>query len=143
MNINTKFSFAYVYGSKNSKNALSFFKKLKKVYPEHKDIVAVQTDNGSEYLGVFDKYLKDKYIKYLFTYPGCPRVNGYIERANRTLQEEFLDYHLFLLSDNIKAFNSELIDYLIWYNTERPHHSLNNRVASYNFLYEISLGCLI
>jgi transposase InsO family protein len=75
--------------------------------------IAVKIDNGSEYLGIFDKYLKEKHIKHLFTYPRCPRVNGYIERANRTLQEEFLDYYLFLLLDDIKAFNSQLIDYLI------------------------------
>jgi transposase InsO family protein len=126
VDINTRFSFSYAYKSKNSKNALLFFKKLEKVYPEDKGMATVQTDNGSEYLGVFDKYLKDKHIKHLFAYPRCPRVNGYIERANRTLQEEFLNYHLFLLSDDIKAFNSQLIDYLIWYNTERPHHSLDN-----------------
>ena len=82
VDINTRFSFSYAYKSKNSKNALLFFKKLEKVYPEDKGIVAVQTDNGSKYLGVFYKYLKDKYIKYLFTCLRCPRVNGYIERAN-------------------------------------------------------------
>ncbi len=57
---------------------------------------------------------------------GHPKINKYIERANRTLEEEFIDYHLYLLSDDVNTFNSELIEYLIWYNTERPHYNLNN-----------------
>ena len=60
------------------------------------------------------------------SYPRHPKINGYIERVNRTLEEEFIDYNLYLLSDDVNAFNSELIEYFIWYNTERPHHSLNN-----------------
>lgn len=146
VDVSTRFAFSYAYKSKSSKNALDFFKKVESVYPGNIDglglkstskstnisqlqpypITAVQTDNGSEYLGMFDNYLKDKHIKHLFIYPKHPKINGYIERANRTLEEEFIDYNLSLLSDDINTFNSELIEYLIWYNTERPHHSLNN-----------------
>ena len=43
-------------------------------------IKVVQTDNGSEFLGVFDKYLKERGIEHKFTYPRCPKINGYIER---------------------------------------------------------------
>ncbi|MGB9794483.1 MULTISPECIES: integrase core domain-containing protein [Caldisericum] len=62
-------------------------------------------------------------------YPRCPRINGFIERANRTLQDEFIDSHLILLEENIDEFNRKLMDYLVWYNTERPHNSLNNKSA--------------
>ena len=34
--------------------------------------------------------------------------------------------HLNLLSEDIDKFNRKLMDYLVWYNTERPHESLNN-----------------
>ena len=126
VDINSRFDFSYAFKSANSRNTTLFFKKLEEVYPERNGIIVVQTDNGSEYLGEFDQYLKNKRIKPLFIYPRCPRINGYIERSNRTLQEEFLDYHLYLLPENIKEFNSELIDYLIWYNTKRVHKGLNN-----------------
>lgn len=46
-----------------------------------------------------------------------------IERFNRTIQEEFVNYHLALLRDDLDAFNQKLIEYLIWYNTKRPHHT--------------------
>jgi len=42
------------------------------------------------------------------------------------LQEEFIDLHLNLLAEDIDKFNRKLMDYLVWYNTERPHKSLNN-----------------
>ena len=91
------------------------------VYPL--DIKSVQTDNGLEFLGEFEDYLKSQNILHYFTYPRCPRINGCIERYNRTLREEFLNYHLDSLEDS-DALNLKLADYLIFYNTERPHKSL-------------------
>jgi len=70
-------------------------------------------------------YLKKRNIKHNFIYLRCPRVNGFVERANRTLQEEFIDLHLNLLLEDIDEFNRRLMNYLLWYNTERHHKSLN------------------
>ncbi len=50
-------------------------------------------------------------------------MNVHVERFNRTLQEEFLDYHEELLMEPA-AFNRELIPWLLWYNEERPHWGL-------------------
>jgi transposase InsO family protein len=86
-------------------------------------IHTIQTDNGSEFLGAFHHYLEEKTIKHVFSYPRSPQVNGYIERFNRTLQEEFVtrcDYWSF---DLVKA-DDKLVKYLEWYNTKRPHASL-------------------
>ena len=138
VDINTRLEFSYAFKSKNSRNTVKFFKKLEEIYPERNGIITVQTDNGSEYIGEFDKYLKSKGIKHLFTYPRCPKINGYVERANRTLEEEFLNYHLYLLSDNIKEFNSKLMDYLIWYNTKRSHKGINN-LSPIDFLLKYNL----
>ena len=52
-------------------------------------------------------------------------MNAHCERFNRTVQEEFLDYHEDLLfADDLTLCNDKLFDYLLWYNTERPHYSL-------------------
>jgi transposase InsO family protein len=37
----------------------------------------------------FGKILKEEKIRRLFSYPRCPKINGYIKRHNRTLREEF------------------------------------------------------
>jgi transposase-like protein len=126
IDISGKVQFSYAFRALSSRNTVAFFKKLETVYPCETGIKVVQTDNGPEFLGEFNKYLKKRNIKHNFIYPRCPRVNGYIERANRTLQEEFIDLHLNLLAEDIDEFNRRLMDYLIWYNTERPHKSLNN-----------------
>jgi transposase InsO family protein len=39
------------------------------------DIKIVQTDNGSEFLGEFDKYLNEIGIEHYFSYPRSPKTN--------------------------------------------------------------------
>lgn len=116
-----KFSFSACYKHLSSRTAKDFFQKLQIVYPL--DIKSVQSDNGMEFLGEFDDYLRSQNIPHLFTYPRCPRINGCIERYNRTLREEFLNHYLFLIEDPDRL-NLQLADYLIFYNTERPHKTL-------------------
>ena len=96
--------------------------KLLFFYPSK--ILSIQTDNGSEFLGMFEEHLTKKGIKHYFTYPRYPRINGVIERFNRTLQEEFVDPNLNLIH-NQEEFNKRLADYLIFYNTKRVHQSLD------------------
>lgn len=83
----------------------------------------IQTDNGSEFLGVFDQYCQTQNIPHYFTYPRSPRINGGIERFNRTIQEEFIDRSdSFCLGKN--EITVHLQRYLNWYNEIRPHQSL-------------------
>ena len=51
-------------------------------------------------------------------------MNAHIERFNRTLDEEFLLFNRALLRDDVNAFNEKLVDWLLWYNCERPHYAL-------------------
>jgi transposase len=127
LDVKLRFQFSLAYKRANSKNTLEFFKKLQRVYPIKRGIKKVQTDNGSEYQGLFEQYLKDQDIKQMFIYPRCPKINAYVERANRTLQEEFINWNIHLALTDLELFNQELIDYLVWYNTERPHESLGDK----------------
>lgn len=117
----TKFAFAQTYRNHSSRSAAKFFTALHRVTPYL--IRAVQTDNGSEFLKDFDKELDKRGIVHFFSYPNSPKQNTHIERFNRTLQEEFVDANSHLLPDTDK-FNNKLIDYLLFYNTERPHQAL-------------------
>jgi lysyl-tRNA synthetase class 2 len=127
LDIKLRFQFSLAYRKANSKNTLDFFKKLEKVYPVRQGIRIVQTDNGSEYQGFFKQYLKDKGIKQMFICPRCPKIDAYVERANRTWQDAFVDWHVHLAVTDRELFNRELIDHLVWYNTERPHESLGDK----------------
>ena len=118
----SRFTFAFAYARLSSAIALDFTKKLETIAPFN--IKAIKTDNGMEFLGDFDAYLNKRNITHYFSYPRTPKSNAYIERFNRTIQEEFVDDHLDLFSD-MHSFNDKMMDYLIYYNTVRPHKSLN------------------
>lgn len=118
---NGRAAFAWCYLRPNSLNTRDFFQKLETVLPF--SALAVQTDNGSEFHKYFADYLKERKIKHYWNYPGRPYRNGHIEKFNRTIQEEFIDQNQIWL-DSPREFNRKMADWLIWYNTERPHWSL-------------------
>lgn len=136
VDIKLKFQFSYSYDHLSSRNGVHFLQKLREVYPLETGIKTIQTDNGLEFHGEFEQYLTREGIKHLFTYPRCPRINGFVERANRTLSEEFLNSHLEYAS-NLDIFNRKLIDYLIWYNTKRVHKALGN-LSPIDYLLKVS-----
>ena len=119
----SRFAFAYTYKSLSSKMALDFYQKLEQVTPFK--IQAVKTDNGLEFEGYFDSYLKQNNITHFFSYPRTPKSNAFVERFNRSIQEEFVDRNITMIEDT-QAFNSKLIDYLVFFNSIRPHGSLGN-----------------
>jgi len=120
--LKTNFAFAYGYKSLNSKNAADFFKKLKNVSPFK--IERIQTDNGSEFEKVFKSLINKLKIIHFHNYPRHPQSNSNIERFNRTIQEQHIDWHKEELAD-IDQFNKNLMEYLIWYNTRKSHRGLN------------------
>lgn len=87
-------------------------------------IHTIQTDNGSEFEKYFDQALKELTINHLWSKPHSPKVNGFVERFNGILQQEFIDYHLDLGLTDKQLFDQKLSEWLVYYNTRRPHHSL-------------------
>jgi hypothetical protein len=116
-----KFALTLEYKNITSSNMKDFYQRFKAVYPLK--IKVWQSDNGSENLGVFDAELIKDDIPHLFIYPHCPKIATFIERYNRTIQDECLDYHLDELID-LRQGNELLTKWNLYYNTERRHHSL-------------------
>lgn len=116
-----KFALTLKYKRLSSRNMKDFYHRFKRVYPL--TIKSWQTDNGSENLGEFDEELKKEGIPHYFSYPRCPKINTYIERYNRTIQEEFINHNIDIIHDD-SLFGKRLAEYLIFYNTQRPHKSL-------------------
>ncbi len=83
----------------------------------------VQTDNGSEFAKHFDDFCSKHELIHFFNYPRHPQSNGFLERFNRTVQEQFAYYNTDIL-DEPDDFNRALMRYLIWYNTEKPHRGI-------------------
>ncbi len=122
MDCNNEFAFAYGYTSHASTTTADFMKLFRHVAPF--DVTHIQTDNGSEFADHFEVLLEQADIVHFHTYPRCPKMNAEIERFNRTLSEAFISTHRHLLAYNLPEFNKQLMTWLLWYNTRRPHWSL-------------------
>jgi len=122
IDLKAEFGFAYGYTNPSSKCTTDFFRKLETVAPFQ--IKRIQTDNGSEFEHLFRDYAKQKNIIHFHNFPKCPKMNAVVERFNRTLQEEFIDWNRETLAYDLDGFNKKLIGWLLWYNTERPHWTL-------------------
>ena len=118
----SEFAFSMGYTSLSSARAKDFLHKFITVAPF--EVKRVQTDNGSEFYKLFHEACLDLGLTHYWNYPRHPKMNAKIERYNRTVQEEFVDWHLDDLGYDINSFNYQLMDWVIWYNTIRPHHTL-------------------
>ena len=118
----TKFAFAYGYTSHGSQHAADFMRTFKEVAPV--SLTHIQTDNGSEFANHFEAYCDETGIVHFSAYPRTPKMQAEVERFNRTLSEAFIATHRDLLAYDLPAFNRALMDWLLWYNTRRPHWSI-------------------
>ena len=86
------------------------------------------TDNGTEYKGnprkhAFMQLCTENGIQQSFTRPHTPRTNGKAERVIKTIQEMWLKKTRFASRIHRKQ---ELIRFVNWYNTVKPHKGINN-----------------
>lgn len=121
IDIKTRFAFAYSYKTLSSSSARDFMQKFQEVAPF--TIKHIQTDNGKEFHKYFRDYVAEQNIVHFYNYPKQPKMNRYIERFNRTIQEQYVSWHMNNLYEP-SEFNPDLMKYLIWYNTEKQHKSL-------------------
>jgi transposase InsO family protein len=93
---------------------------------------AILTDNGPEFCGTqnhpFELYLALNGIEHRRTRVRTPRTNGFIERFNRTILDEFFrvafreNYY-----ETVDALQADMDVWLEHYNRERPHRGYRNR----------------
>jgi len=124
MDIKSRFTVTLHYKRRSSKNMKDFYARFQSVYPG--EILRWQSDNGSENLGDFDTQLERDGIPHLFSYPRCPKINAYIERYNRTVQEESSTI-TWIPSTTRNSSIRSFADWLIFYNTQRVHKGLQNK----------------
>lgn len=100
-------------------------------------IHTIQTDNGSEFKGYFDKAIEElQSTKHIWSYPRSPKTNGYVERFNWTIQDEFINYEIDTATYDLQRFDEKLENWVIYYNTIRPHQSLNYMTPQ-NYLLQL------
>jgi len=123
MDIKSRFTVTLHYKRRSSKNMKDFYARFQSVYPG--EILRWQSDNGSENLGTLTPSSNGMVYPPLLL-SRCPKINAYIERYNRTVQEEFIDNNLDTIHDQ-ELFHKKLADWLIFYNTQRVHKGCRTR----------------
>lgn len=84
---------------------------------------ALQIDGGSEFKAKFERACQVLGIALFVLPPRSPRLNGKVERAHRTHQEEF--YDIVEVPDDLVAHNALLREHEAVYNGIRPHQALD------------------
>jgi putative transposase len=84
---------------------------------------ALQVDGGSEFQAEFEAECQRRGLLLFVLPPRSPKLNGHVERAQRTHTEEFYEVADFPL--DISGVNKALQKWEHIYNTVRPHQALS------------------
>lgn len=107
----TNMQFSVTKGIKDARATIQALHAAERSFPF--PIHGIQTDNGSEFRGVFHEYLLKRQIAHRYIPKRSAPWNGKVERANRSVDDE---YYL-----NWGRPWSTIHAYTRWYNHERPH----------------------
>lgn len=109
------------YKSQSSIKAAHFLQYLQKKFPFK--IKAIQIDGGSEFKKHFEEECKKRNLLLFVLPPSSPKLNGHVERSNRTHREEF--YEVEEVDLVLEEYNRQLEKWEYVYNYIRPHQSLD------------------
>lgn len=118
----TRMMFSYAYTRHTATCARDFLYRLNEVFQIQDSNAYLQRDNGTEFMAEFEEEAERYNITLITNYVRQPKMNGFVERHNRTLKDENLIFHL---PETVKEVNQQLYEYLKLYNFERVHEGIN------------------
>jgi transposase len=125
-----------VYNQATAFSAASFLEEVLERMPF--PVKAIQVDGGSEFKAQFELACQAKNLPLFVLPPRSPRLNGHVERAQRTHKEEF--YQMLDPPDTIQEVRKGLRTQEVVYNTIRPHQALCQRTPK-QFYEQWLLSC--
>jgi len=128
------YAFGKLYTSKLPETAVDvLYDRVLPFYESHGLTVEhILTDNGREYCGramihPYQIFLELYDIKHRTTRVATPRTNGFVERFNRTVLDEFFrETFRKKLYASLEELQTDLDTWLEYYNNERPHRGYRN-----------------
>jgi len=124
----TRYRILRIYTHSSIPNAIAFLNEVRERLPMA--IQRVQTDHGNEFGTDFTWHLRDLGIAHRRIPPGCPEVNGKVERSHRTDEEEFYRRMTFRTAAELTA---KLRRWEHEYNHRRPHLALAGKTPAERF----------
>jgi transposase InsO family protein len=112
-----------VYGRATAITARDFLEAVIERMPG--PVRAIQVDGGSEFKAEFEAACREKGLRLFVLPPRSPKLNGCVERAQRTHKEEF--YQMLDPPDSLEELRQRLRAQEVCYNTIRPHQALGQR----------------
>jgi transposase InsO family protein len=129
----SSYAFAFLHTSKRPEAAVAVLHNDALPFYRQKGLAvqAVLTDNGREFCGrdshPYEVYLELNDIEHRKTKVRSPQTNGFVERFNRTVLDEFLrSAFRTRFYESVEALQHDLDAWLAHYNTERPHQGYRN-----------------
>jgi putative transposase len=110
-----------VHRRATSTAATAFLEQIQQRMPF--PVRALQVDGGSEFAALFEEACRQRNIRLFVLPPRSPKLNGSVERAQRTHTEEF--YEIYQGTLQIPSLNRALKKWEDTYNQIRPHQSLH------------------
>ena len=127
------YAFGFLHTSKQPEAAVALLHNDVLPFYQQRDLAvsAVLTDNGREFCGKdthpYELYLALNEIEHRRTKVRTPQTNGFVERFQRTVLEEFFIPALrTTFYETVAALQDDLDRWLLFYNTERPHQGYRN-----------------
>lgn len=129
------YAFGKLYTSKRPETAVdALYDRVLPFYEEHGlPIQAILTDNGTEFKGrpmihLYEIFTELNDIEHRTTKVATPRTNGFVERFNRTVLDEFFRMAFRTkFYESVDALQEDLDAWLHKYNNERPHRGYRNQ----------------
>ena len=110
-----------IFSRATAETAKRFLDDMEKRTPNK--IKSIQIDGGSEFQSVFEEECQNRGIKLFVLPPRSPKLNGAVERANRTHTEEF--YEVTDSTFDLADLRPKLLEWEQICNNIRPHQALN------------------
>lgn len=128
------YAFGKLYTSKLPETAADvLYDRVLPFYEAHGlKVEHVLTDNGREYCGrpmihPYQIFLELNEIEHRRTKVARPRTNGFVERFNRTVLDEFFrEAFRNKFYATVEELQADLDTWLAYYNNERPHRGYRN-----------------
>lgn len=127
------YGFGFLHTSKQPEAAVAVLHNdvLPFYADHHLTVQALLTDNGREFCGTdnhpYELYLALNDIEHRRTKVRSPKTNGFVERFQRTVLEEFFVETLrTTFYETVDALQADLDLWLRFYNTQRPHQGYRN-----------------
>ncbi len=127
------YAFGFMHVSKQAEAAVAvLYNDVLPFYQKHKlSVENILTDNGREFCGTeqhpYELYLELNDIKHRRTKVRHPQTNGFVERFNRTMLDEFFRVKMReKVYSSLESLQTDFDQWLQFYNEQRPHLGYRN-----------------